>query len=235
MPQPGYAPGMIFLHETHEVAAGKMEEFWEAVRGEWRTLLEEHGAARVLWAFELTHGTGASYQAITITAVRDWAAWGALAERDDARLRDWRRRSGALRRDVTAKLLLPAPWSPLRETDLTVTAAADGPPALYLHDTGWPFPGRIDDYVDALGSIYYPQILQSRMISIEACWRVAPGTGHLHEAILLQKILDWPRFTEMLARGEQGGQRSGWMVEGLNYRDRWESKLLRTASWSPLR
>jgi len=224
---------MIFLHETHEVAAGKMEEFWGAVRGEWRTLLEEHGA-RVLWAFELTHGTGASYQAITITAVRDWAAWGALAERDDARIRDWRHRSGALRRDVTAKLLLPAPWSPLREADLAAPAA-DGPPALYLHDTGWPFPGRIDDYVDALGSIYYPQILQTKMISIEACWRVAPGTGRLHEAILLQKILDWPRFTEMLARGEQGAQRSGWMVEGLNYRDRWESKLLRTTSWSPLR
>ena len=71
------------------------------------------------------------------------------------------------------------------------------------------------------------------MISVEACWRAAPGTGRLHEAILLQKILDWPRFTELLARGEQGAQRGGWMAAGLTYRDRWESKLLRTASWSP--
>src|SRR4030095_9436417 len=67
-PDPGYAPRMIFLHETHDVAAGKREEFWEAVRTEWRPLVEEDGAARLLWAFELTHGTGVSYQAITITA-----------------------------------------------------------------------------------------------------------------------------------------------------------------------
>jgi len=226
---------MIFLHETHDVVGGKMDEFGEAVRTEWCPLVEEAGTARLLWAFELTHGTGASYQAITITAVRDWSVWGALAERGDARARDWRRRSGALRHEVTAKLLLPAPWSPLREVDLRSAAAVDGPPALYLHDTGWPFPGGIDDYVDALGSIYYPQVLQSRMISVEACWRVAPGTGRQHEAILLQKILDWPRFTELLARGEQGAQRRGWMLEGLRYRDRWESKLLRTAAWSPLR
>lgn len=234
-PDPRYAPRMLFLHETHDVVAGKMEEFGEAVCTEGRALVEDGGTARLLWAFELTHGTGASYQAITITAVRDWAAWGALAERDDARSRDWRRRSGTLRHDVVSKLLLPAAWSPLRDVDLQSTAPADGPPALYLHDTGWPFPGRIDDYVDALGTIYYPQVRQSRMISVEACWRVAPGTGRQHEAILLQKILDWPRFTELLARGEQGAQRGGWMVAGLRYRDRWESKLLRTAPWSPRR
>jgi hypothetical protein len=226
---------MIFLHETHDVVAGKMEEFGEAIRAHWRPILEEDGTARLLWAFELTHGTGVSYQAVTITAVRDWATWGSLAERDDARLRDWRRRSGSVRHDVTAKLLLPAAWSPLGEVELRPTAPTDGPPALYLHDTGWPFPGRLDDYVDALGSIYYPQVRQSRMISVEACWRTAPGTGRQHEAVLLQKILDWPRFTELLARGEQGAQRGGWMAAGLSYRDRWESKLLRTAAWSPLR
>jgi hypothetical protein len=226
---------MIFLHETHDVVAGKMEEFWDGVRSEWRPLVEGDGTARLLWAFELTHGTGASYQAITITAVRDWEAWGALAERDDGRVRDWRRRSGGLRHETTAKLLLAATWSPLGQVDLASAPATGGPPALYLHDTGWPFPGRLDDYVDALGSIYHPQVRQSGMISVEACWRVAPGTGRQHEAVLLQKILDWPRFTELLARGEQGAQRSGWMTAGLRYRDRWESKLLRTTAWSPLR
>jgi hypothetical protein len=226
---------MIFLHETHDVVAGKMEEFWEGVRSEWRPLVEASGTARLLWAFELAHGTGASYQAITITAVRDWQAWGALAERDDEQARDWRRRSGALRHETTAKLLLPAAWSPLRQVDLDSPPATDGPPTVFLHDTGWPFPGRLDDYVDALGAIYHPQVRQSRMISIEACWRIAPGTGRQHEAILLQKILDWPRFTELLARGEQGAQRGGWMTAGLRYRDRWDSKLLRTTPWSPRR
>src|SRR5262245_64693202 len=107
---------MLFLHETHEVAGGRMEEFGACVRDEWRPLVEEAGTARLCWCWELTHGTGASYQALTVTAVRDWAAWGAIAEamQHDPRWREWRRRAGALRRETTAKLLEPAPWSPLR-------------------------------------------------------------------------------------------------------------------------
>ena len=224
---------MLFLHETHEVAGGRMEEFGTFMRDEWRPLVEADGSARLLWCWELTHGTGASYQAITVTGIRDWTSWGVIAARmqEEPRWRDWRRRAGELRRDTISKLLVPASWSPNASIDLSAPPA--GEPALFLHDTGWPFPGRLDDYVAALGSVYLPQIQKSRMISLEACWIVAPGTGKHHEAILLQKILDWPRFTELLARGEQGAQRSGWMVEGLRYRDRWESKLLRTASWSP--
>jgi len=228
---------MLFVHETHEVAGSKMEEFEEAVRTLWRPLVEEDGGVRLLWFWHLTHGTGASYQAITITAVRDWATWGALRERmaGDTRYRDWQRRVWEVRREVTAKMLEPAPWSPLGDLDLDAPPSSTSvdKPALYLHDTGWPYSGKLDEYVGALGSIYYPQILKTRMISCEACWTVAPGTGRHHEVVLLQKILDWPRFTELLARGEQGAQRSGWMVEGLRYRERWESKLLRCASWSP--
>jgi hypothetical protein len=131
--------------------------------------------------------------------------------------------------------LLPTPWSPLRTVDLDAAPATPpaGAPGLYLHDTGWPYPGKLEEYVGALGSVYLPQVRQSRMISVEACWTTAPGTGRHHEVVLLQKILDWPRFTELLAKGEQGAQRAGWMVEGLKFRERWESKLLRCTTWSP--
>src|SRR5262245_54264634 len=151
------ALAMIFVHEVHEIASGRMDEFDDAFRTEWRPLLEADGNARLLWFWHLTHGTGPSYQAVSITAVRDWATWGALVARGaaDARVRAWHARAGAFRREVTAKILLPAPWSPLRDVDLA--AAADptpATPALYLHDTGWPFPGKLDEYVDALGSIF---------------------------------------------------------------------------------
>jgi hypothetical protein len=228
---------VLFLHETHEVAGGRMAEFVDAVRTCWQPLAEERGEARLLWFWELTHGTGTSYQAVSITAVRDWTTWGALVERmaGDARWRACDATLWTLRREVTRKLLLPTPWSPLQSVDLAATPAAPpaGAPGLYLHDTGWPYPGRLDDYVGALGSVYLPQVRQSRMISVEACWVVAPGTGRHHEVVLLQKILDWPRFTELLAKGEQGAQRGGWMLEGLKYRERWESKLLREMPASP--
>ena len=104
---------------------------------------------------------------------------------------------------------------------------------MYLHDTGWPFAGKLDDYAAALGSIFYPQVKDTQMISIEACWTVVPGTGRHHEVVLLQKILDWNRFAHLLTHGMTGQQRGGWMEEGLRFRDRWESKLLRCAHWSP--
>ena len=228
---------MLFLHEIHEVVAGRMDAFEELLRTTWRPWIEESGDARLCWFWEHTHGTGPSYQAVSITAVRDWTAWGAIVERDrrDARAADWRRRAGEVRRDVTQKMLVPTAWSPLQAVDLAAPAASTSTdaPAIYLHDTGWPFPGKLDAYADALGSIFHPQVQQSRMISVEACWTVAPGTGRHHEVVLLQKVLDWGRFAHLLTSGETGQQRGGWMVEGLKFRDRWESKLLRCARWSP--
>ena len=73
------------------------------------------------------------------------------------------------------------------------------------------------------------------MIAIEACWRTCPGTGKGNEVVLLQKILDWGAFTRLLSEEESGRHRGGWMEQGLTYRDCWESKLLRTAPWSPFR
>src|SRR5207244_1150913 len=168
---------MIYVHEVHEVLGGRMEEFGEAMRGEWRPLVEEGGRARLLWFWQLTHGTGASYQAVSLTAVRDWAARGELS--GDPRLQAWQRRGWALRREVTAKILLPVAWSPLEEADLAAApvAAETDSPSLYLHDTGWPFPGKLEEYVAALRSTFYPQTRSARMISVAACWTVAPGPG----------------------------------------------------------
>ena len=228
---------MLFLHEIHEVVAGRMNAFEDLVRTVWQPWIEERHEARLCWFWEHTHGTGPSYQAVSITAVRDWATWGTLVERGctDTRAVDFRRRAGEFRRDVTQKMLVPTAWSPLQTIDLATPtpATVTDTPSMYLHDTGWPFPGKLEEYADALGSIFHPQVQQSRMISVEACWTVAPGTGRHHEVVLLQKILDWDRFAQLITRGETGQQRGGWMVEGLKYRDRWESKLLRCARWSP--
>jgi hypothetical protein len=230
------AAAMIYLHEIHEVLGGKMEEFGDAMRTQWRPLLEDGGHAKLLWYWHLTHGTGPSYQAVSISAVRDWAAWGELVARaaSDARWKEWQRRAWTLRRELTTKLLLPTSWSPLA-VDLSVETPAREveTPGLYLHDTGWPFSGKLDEYVEALGSIFYPQTKNARMISVSACWTVAPGTGRHHEVVLLQRIEDWEQFSRLLTRGEHGAQRGGWMEAGLRYRDRWESKLLRCAPWSP--
>ncbi len=229
---------MIYLHETHEIVGGKMDEFEDALRAQWLPLMERDGDARLLWYWHHTHGTGPSYQAIAITAIRDWDAWGRLVERarhDDA-WRRWYAAAWQSRREVISKLLLPTTWSPMQDIDFaTVHSASEQVPSLYLHDTGWPYAGRLDDYTAALGNIYYPATKQSRMISVDACWTVCPGGGRFHEVVLLQRILDWDAFSHLLTSGERPSRPGDWMQEGLKYRDRWESKLLRPAAWSPLR
>ncbi len=227
---------MIFLHETHEIAGGRMGEFEESYRAGWKPLVEESGRARLLWFWHHTHGTGPSYQAVSITAVESWAAWGEMASRlgADGPLQSWCREVCSVRREVTSKILIPTPWSPLQSVDLAAPAAKPPPePVLHLHDTGWPFAGKLDSYVEALGRIYYPQVRSSAMISVEACWTVAPGAGRFHEVVLLQTVLDWPRYSHLLTHGEGRSKPGEWMQEGLKHRDRRESKLLRTASWSP--
>ena len=72
---------MLFLHETHEVIAGKTDVFEEALQTVWRPWIEERNEARLCWLWHHTHGTGPSYQAVSVTAVRDWATWGTLVER----------------------------------------------------------------------------------------------------------------------------------------------------------
>jgi hypothetical protein len=227
---------MIYLHETHEISAGRIVEFEKSLRDVWKPLVERPGEARLLWVWEHTHGTGPSYQVISIVALRDWQVYGELVRRAKERgdLHDWYREICSSRREVTGKILVPTPWSPLQETKLDPTPAADHAPAMYLHDTGWPFPGKLDEYMEALGTIFFPAVGPSGMISIEACWSIAPGTGRFHEVVLLQKILDWNRFSMLLTHGEPRDRKIPWMAEGLRVRDRWESKLLRTLSWSSI-
>lgn len=227
---------MICLHEVHEISGGRMAEFEESFRRGWLPAVEEGRRARLLWFWHHAHGTGPSYQAVSITALRDWQALGDLVARTrgDRELRRWLADVGELRREVTSKVLVPAAWSPLQPIDWDAAAeAAAAEPALHLHDTGWPFPGRLEAYLDALGSVFHPATKSSAMISVEACWSVAHGTGRHHEVVLLQRIRNWERFSHLLTRGESSSRPGEWMKEGLRHRDRWESKLLRTVPWSP--
>jgi hypothetical protein len=232
---------MIYLHETHDVIGGKMDDFSESMRTQWRPLIEKDGLARVLWFFKLATGTNVSYQAISITAVRDWQSWGTMVERmvADPNWRAWNRDVCQYRRDVEAKLLLPNPRSPLQEVDFTsVEAPADDDlPSVYLHDTGWPYPGLMDEYIEALHTVLEPQMeaVKPYVITAAAGWRTCPGTGRFHEAILLSKIHNFELFSFIITFGEPPPQPGEWMVEGLKYRDKWESKLLRTDSWSPMK
>jgi hypothetical protein len=233
----------LYLHEQHRVDGRREDEFEAAFRdpGGWMHLLGHDDDARLLWYLNQAHGSGPSYRVVTVTALADGAAWERLARRvHDGDLHEWVRRVDALRHDVTAKLLLDVDWSPLRALDpMTVgSTPADHEPTLFMEDTGWP-DVALDDYVEFWGRDYLPLLARqpehSRLLEIQACWVTALGAGSRPEAILWQRIHSHERLLDLLST-EVAAERKApgtYMADALTYRDQWESRLLRTSSWSP--
>ena len=60
---------MLFLHETHKVVGAREDEFEAAYREGWMPTLAQEDNARLLWYTNHAHGSGVSYNVVTITAI----------------------------------------------------------------------------------------------------------------------------------------------------------------------
>lgn len=230
---------MLFLHEIHHVRGRHEEAFEAAFRDGWMPELAKGDDARLLWFLHHAHGSGPAYHVVTVTAVRDGAAYERLVTSvQEGELRPWARGVDELRHDVVAKLMVQVPWSPMAGLDLSAVPSDGGSHelSLYMEDTGWPH-AAVDDYVDFWETHYYgPLKAAGSMLDIQAVFRTAFGAGRRKEAVLMQKIVDHEALMRLLTTEvpEQYRRPGTFMYEALEYRDRWESKLLRTSSWSPL-
>lgn len=236
---------MLFLHEVHQVVGAKEDEFEAAFREGWMPTLAKDDDARLLWYAHHAVGSGVSYNVVTITGVRDGAAWERLARRiQSGDLHNWVRDVDGLRHDVSGKLLLPLPWSPMQDVDLASvpTDAAEHELTMYMEDTMWPIEGKYPDYVRASGEVYAKSLehegdpTNPPFITIEAGFQPAFGSHLRREVTLMQRILDPQRLLRLLTSDIAPEMRAPgtWMHEALQLRDQWESKLLRASSWSPL-
>jgi hypothetical protein len=235
---------VLLLHELHEVIGESEDAFEAAYRERFMPALAQTDDARLLYFLHHAVGTGPSYNVVTITAVRDAAAWGRLAERvERGDLHDWATLLDDLRHDVRAKSLVPLAWSPLQQVDLASvpTEGREHDLSLYMEDTVWPYEGGLEEYIEAAGAHYAPEMEQRKqeggaLLQIEASFRTSFGSHLRREIVLWQKITN-PKgllgllTTEIPARFKQPGL---WMHDALAVRDRWESKILRTSRWSPL-
>jgi hypothetical protein len=229
----------LFLHETHRVRGALEERFEAHYRDRWMVALAEDDDARLVWYTHQAHGTGPAYRICTITAVRDGAAYERLIERvATGDLRSWARELDGLQHDCVAKVLRPLSWSPIAELDLaTVPTDPDASHdlSLYMEDTGWPHK-PLDDYTRFWGDVYAPMMASSKLLRIEACFQVAFGGGVRPEAVLFQKVIDHGALLRLLETETPAAmkQPGTFMHDALDVRDQWESRLLRTSSWSPL-
>lgn len=233
---------MLFLHEVHKVVGAKEEEFEQAYRKGWMPMLAKGDDARLLWYANHAMGSGASYIVVTITGIKDGAAWERMASRvQKGDLREWVNDVDQLRYDVTGKILLPVYWSKIQEVDFK-TVPTDGREhelSLFMEDTGWPY-SSLDDYIKMWDEIYSRPMSQApsnmRILDIQACFQVAHGSYQRREAMLWQKISSLDALMHLLTNelGPEQRKPGTYMVDALKYRDQWQSRLLRTTAWSPL-
>lgn len=228
----------LYLHEAHRVVGEAEDAFTAAYRepGGWMDRLARGDDARLLYFLEQAHGTGPSYRVVTITAIADGSALARLAPDLDWALETL----GPLRYGVTSKILVPVAWSPLQEVDFgsVPTVIDDHPPSLFMEDTGWPDSSQAD-YIEFWGRDYHPMLARqpeaTRLLEIQACFEPAFGTGRRKEAILWQRVHNLDRLLELLITEIPPERKAAgtYMATALTYRDQWESRLLRTACWSP--
>jgi hypothetical protein len=234
---------MLYMHETHKVIGRHASTFEGVYRDEWMGALAQSDDARLIWYLNHAMGSGPAYQVVTITAVSDGAAWEALAERMlRGDLGGLVSRLDAYRYSVDGKLITPVYWSALQDVDLTEvpTDGREHDLSVYMQDTGWP-DAPLDDYIELWNHDYWQFMRQTppdkKLLDIVACFQVAHGSGVRPEAILMQKIMNFSTLGGLLTSVEEHDPTTWpgtYMAKGLELRDQWESKLLRTSAWSPL-
>jgi hypothetical protein len=233
---------MLLLHEVHTVAGRHEEAFEDAFRESWMPTLAKTDDARLLYYLKLAHGTGRAYFHVSITGLRDGNAYEDLARRvQNGDLRGWAADVDRYRHEVKGKILLPVEWSPLRDIDLS-TVPTDGREhdnVLYMEDSAWPHEAKLDDYLEAARTHYAPSLenqTERSLLTLLGVFQAALGAPRRREVVLWQRV-DFPERLPALFTRELPPHVKGpgtWMHDALEVRDDWESRLLRSATWSPL-
>ncbi len=232
---------MLFVHEVHKVVGKSAARFEDAYSNGWMPMLAKESDARLVWYLDLAHGSGLAYRVVTVTAVEDGAAWARLAHRVAAGdLQTWARHLDGLQHESSGRIMTPLAWSP------TIVPLAEIPtdpvehePTMYMEDTMWPFAGRVDRYIEAAGEVYRRALAAEGsqvQMSIELATQSMPGAGRYPEVTLMQRLSSIPRLIRLLTNDipEEVTRPGLWMHEALELRDQWQSRLLRSAAWSPL-
>jgi hypothetical protein len=235
---------MLLLHEVHRVRGAREDDFEAAFRDAWLPELAAGDDARLLYFLHLAHGSGRAYTVVTVTGVRDGAAYERVARSvQDGSLRGWAHDVDQLRHGVTGKVLLPVPWSPplVEDLDAVPTTPGEHPLTIFMEDTAWPHDGMLDEYLAKAQAVYAPSLVESRkggraILELRAVFQTAFGTGRRSEVVLWQQVLDHARLLWLLENevAPEHRQPGSWMHDALEVRDDWESRLLRSVAWSPL-
>jgi hypothetical protein len=209
---------VLLVYEQHQVVGQHEAAFEQAYRKEWAPRLAETADARLLWYFNIAHGAGRSYQIVTLTALSSGKTWESLRSRlKTGDLVSWLEAVRRYRYRVISKVLVPEPDSPLAVDFASVPGERkEGDPGLYVEEVVRP--GQDGSGQPGDGS--FPGFERF------ASFTTAFGTGVAHERTSLYRVQDLGALVDVMtgepSRRQPDGARSV------------TSRLLRTATWSPL-
>jgi hypothetical protein len=108
-----------------------------------------------------------------------------------------------------------------------------------MEDSAWPHEGKLDEYLEAARTHYAPSLevrTERSLLELEAVYQAALGAPRRREVVLWQRVVAPERLPGLFTRDlpPQVKEPGTWMHDALRVRDDWESRLLRTATWSPL-
>jgi hypothetical protein len=234
---------LLLLRESHAVIGAHEDAFEAAVRDEWLPALARDAGARLLFYLHLAHGSGHSYRVVTYTLLRDGAAWGRLVDRVNAGdLKLLAEKLDSLRHDVEGVAYVALPWSPAGEISIADVPAEpiEHELSLFMEDTVWPHEGALEEYVKRAGEHYAVEFDarvsgRPQLLEIQAAYRTAYGSHQRREIVLWQKVMNPKGLVGLLTREIPSEYKTPgrWMLDALELRDQWQSRLLRTSSWSP--
>lgn len=222
---------MLFVHDIH-VVMGEHEFAYEDIMREEYVPAVADDDTRVLWFLHSTHGSGDAYHIVTITALRDGAAWDRFVERQRyGDLSDVSTRLATLRYTLSSSLLVSTDWSPLRELDLSTVPVqpSDHPVSLYREDT---LTGSGVTATLAAAAAPRPADTDD-ILSVAAAFQPAWG-GDRQARVLYRIAADTDRWTAAFGRDTGWCDWPGSLTPTVPVGVYGSGRMLRTTSWSPL-
>lgn len=167
---------MLYLYENITIVSRFQEEFWKVIGADFVPDAEKVGL-RLVGMFMV----GIHYnENLALWEVDDWASFDRIQEflDKDPLVKSWEREAVDYRTDFVCKILEPATFSPT----LARIKAGDYKATIYLHTYARVLPGKVHEYVKAVGDELVPMAERWGM-KLVGCYHAAGGTAGSGEVI----------------------------------------------------
>jgi hypothetical protein len=231
---------MLWLHQVHQLAPSTRDTFEGLVRDEWLPAVASRPGARLAWFGTSSRGAVHGDEAIAITAVCDGQALAELGARiHDGDLTALAAALARQRAGVETRLLESLDYDPLKITSVAeIPAEAQQQPGrYYMHDFVPPALGNMTGYEDMMRERYMALTEQDLSgVALRMSCRTIPGGGPVPEMFNLSEIRSIDALERLVSEEipREYKAMGTWMWTALAARDRWTTRLVRSATWSPL-